>query len=172
MEISDKFKKINGIITDVDGVLTDGGIILNDDGNEYKIFNVRDGNGIKIWMMLGFPLAFLSGRLSKPVLKRGNELGVDEVVLGSRDKIEDGGVILKKWKLNWENIAYIGDDIVDIAIMKKSGLSFAVNDAVEEVKEIADIILNNVGGRGALREVVELILKEKGLWNGVLSKFI
>ena len=172
MGLNEKLEKITGIITDVDGVLTDGGIILDGKGQEYKIFNVKDGNGIKIWMKSGFKLAFLSGRVSKPVLKRGEELGVDEVILGSRDKIKDGEGILKSWRLNWENIAYIGDDIVDIPVMEKAGVSFTVNDAVAEAKEAADIILNNVGGHGALREMVEIILKEKGLWDGVLSKFI
>ena len=171
MDFGEKIKKISGIITDVDGVLTDGGIILNGKGGEYKIFNVRDGNGIKIWMKMGFKIAFLSGRVSKPVLRRAQELGVEDVILGSRDKVADGEEIVKGWQLSWENIAYIGDDIVDIPIMKKAGVSFAVSDAVDEVKDVASVVLNTVGGKGAFREVTEIILKEKGLWSEVISKF-
>lgn len=171
MDFGEKIKKISGIITDVDGVLTDGGIILNGRGGEYKIFNVRDGNGIKIWMKMGFKIAFLSGRVSKPVLRRAQELGVEDVILGSRDKVADGEEIVKGWQLSWENIAYIGDDIVDIPIMKKAGVSFAVSDAVDEVKDVASVVLNTVGGKGAFREVTEIILKEKGLWSEVISKF-
>ena len=163
-------KNIKGIISDVDGVLTSGEVIMDGEGNEYKIFNVRDGNGIKIWQLAGYKFAFLSGRDSKPVDVRGKELGI-EVIQGTHCKTESGEKLLKLWGLKWDEIAYIGDDIVDIPIMRKVGFPVAVGDAVAEVKEIALYTTLAPGGRGAVREVVEYILEVREEWERVIEKF-
>ena len=169
-DLSEVVGKIKGIISDVDGVLTSGEIIVDGEGNEYKIFNVRDGNGIKIWQMAGYRFAFLSGRKSRPVEVRGKELNVD-VIQGSHCKIRSGEDLLKLWGLKWEEVAYIGDDIVDIPIMKKVGFPVAVGDADEEVKSVALYTTLSPGGRGAVREVVEYIMKAKGEWGEIVEKF-
>ena len=169
--VQERGKKIKGIISDVDGVLTRGEIVLDYEGKELKLFNVRDGNGIKLWQLAGYKFAFLSGRYSDPVEKRGKELKVD-VVQGSHCKIESGEKIISSWGLSWEEIAYIGDDVVDIPIMMKVGLPVAVYDAVDEVKEHAFYITKAEGGRGAVRELIEFILQSRGEWQEIIEKFL
>ncbi len=170
-EILERIRKIKGIISDVDGVLTHGEIVLDWEGRELKFFNVRDGNGIKLWQLAGYKFAFLSGRYSDPVEKRGKELKVD-VVQGSHCKIESGEKIISSWGLSWEEVAYVGDDVVDIPIMMKVGFPVAVYDAVDEVKEYASYITEAEGGKGAVREVIEFILQSRGEWLEIIEKFL
>ncbi len=163
-------KKIRAIISDIDGVLTSGEIIIDSRGEELKIFNVRDGNGIKMWLSAGYKFAFLSGRVSKPVDFRAHELGVD-VIQGTHCKVESGEKLLEKWGISWEEVAYIGDDIVDLPIMRKVGFPVAVGDAAAEVKNEALYITSSPGGKGAVREVIEMILKTKEEWEKAGEKF-
>ena len=169
--IKEKLIKIKGIISDVDGVLTGGEIVVDNEGGELKIFNVKDGNAIKLWQRAGYRFAFLSGRYSEPVTKRAEELGVD-LIQKSYCKIKDGEKLLEQWGLSWDEVAYIGDDFVDIPIMMKVGLPVAVGDAVEEVRDVAFYITSVPGGKGAIREVVELIMKSRGEWEKVIEKFL
>ncbi len=169
--IKRKVTKIKGIISDVDGVLTGGEIIIDHSGQEIKVFNVKDGNAIKLWQAAGYRFAFLSGRLSEPVSRRAEELGV-ELIQGSHCKIEDGEKLLEIWGLSWDEVAYIGDDVVDIPIMIKVGLPVAVGDAVEEVKKVAFYMTSTYGGEGAIREVVEFIMKMRGEWDVIIEKFL
>ena len=165
-------KKIKCVILDVDGVLTDGGIYVAPDGSElFKPFFARDGLAITRARKVGLKTAIITGRTSPIVANRAKELHIDLVYQGRLDKREAYADIKAKTGLSDEEIAYIGDDIVDLPILRQVGLPCAVGDAVPEVKEIAQIIAAQPGGRGAVREIYEIILKTQGLWDRVLTAF-
>lgn len=166
MEIA---KGIKLLVLDVDGVMTDGGIILDDGKNELKIFNVRDGHGIKLLQGAGVKVAIITGRHSGVVERRARELGITEVYQRCHIKTVAYEHIVEKFGLTDPEIAYVGDDIVDIPIMRRAGLSFAVADGAEEAKAEAMMVTKNGGGKGAVREVTDFLLKAKGLWNGILG---
>ncbi len=157
-------KKIKLLILDVDGVLTDGGIILDNEGNEFKVFNVRDGHGIKMLIRAGVKVAIISGRQSKVVERRAKELGIKDVYQKVGDKLEVYQRLILRYGLKSDEVAYMGDDIVDIPLLKVVGFPIAVADADEYTKQFALLVTNNKGGRGAVREVTDLILKAQGLW--------
>ncbi len=171
-EIIRRAKKIKLLALDVDGVMTDGSIILDNDGNEYKAFYVRDGHGIRMLLEAGITVAIITGRSSKLVVRRAAELGITEVFQKCFDKRLAFKKLLEKYALEDTEVAYVGDDVVDLPIMKQVGLPVAVADAAEEVKRIACMTTNNRGGRGAIREVTDLILKAKGLWKDRLSEYL
>lgn len=164
-------KNIKLLILDVDGVMTGGGIILDDSGNEYKVFNVRDGHGIKMLMKAGIKVAIITGRKSEVVGVRARELGITEVYQRCHIKTVAFDHLLGKLGLSEEEAAYIGDDIVDIPIFRRVGLSIAVGDAIDEAKANAEMVTENHGGRGAVREVCDFILKAKGLWEDATRKY-
>ena len=163
IEIIERAKKIKLLLMDCDGVLTDGRLYFTQQGEEIKVFHVRDGQGLVMWHQAGFHSGIISGRNSKIVEKRANELGVLYVRIGSQDKLKDLTEILEKAKVSLEEIAYIGDDIPDIELMKTVGLGIATADAAAEVFPFAKYITTLKGGSGAVREVTDLILKSKGL---------
>lgn len=165
-------KKIKLLVLDVDGVMTDGSIILDNNGNEYKAFHVRDGHGIRMLIEAGITVAIITGRSSKVVVQRAAELGITEVFQKCFDKRVAFKKLLKKYALADTEVAYVGDDIVDLPIMVRVGLPVAVADATAEVKKMACMTTNNQGGRGAVREVTDLILKAKGLWKDRLSEYL
>jgi len=156
--------KVKLLILDVDGVMTDGSIILDNFGNELKSFHVRDGHGIKMLMTAGIRVALITGRQSVVVEKRAHELGIADVFQKCYDKRIAYNELARKYSLDDSEIAYIGDDIVDIPVLEKVGLSVAVADAHEMVKGAAHVITGKEGGKGAVREICDLILKAKGLW--------
>ncbi len=164
-------KNIKLLILDVDGVLTDGSIILDNDGNEYKAFHVRDGHGIKMLHRAGIGVAIITGRHSKVVERRAHELGITEVFQKCLDKKVAYAHLLEQYSLKAEEVAYIGDDIIDAPIMAVVGLPVAVADATEEAKSFAFMVTKNRGGRGAVREVTDFILKAKGLWQGMFDAY-
>jgi len=164
-------KNIKLIILDVDGVLTDGGIILDNEGNEFKSFHVRDGHGIKMLMRTGIIVAMITGRHSTVVERRARELGITEVYQKCHDKRIAFRHLIEKYSVDSKEIAYIGDDIVDLPLLKKSGFSIAVADAAEEAKNAAMMITKNKGGKGAVREVCDFLLKAKGLWEGIVDEY-
>ena len=168
----DKAKKVKLLIMDVDGVLTDGRIVLDERGNELKFFNVRDGHGIVLLHRIGVLTAIITGRESKVVERRAKELSIPYVFQKVFDKLSVYEHIKSELSLSDEDIAYIGDDVVDIPIMRRVGFSVSVSDAHEEVKKIADYVTSKPGGRGAVREVAELIIKSKGLWEEVMSRYL
>lgn len=164
-------KNIRLLILDVDGVLTDGRIILDNDGNEFKAFHVRDGHGIRMLIKAGITVAIITGRHSKVVERRAQELGITEVFQKCYRKTSAYEQLLEKFSLTDGEVAYVGDDIVDIAIMKRAGLPVAVADATDETRAVAAFVTKNPGGRGAVREVCELILKANGRWKGLLDEY-
>ncbi len=164
-------KNIKLIILDVDGVLTDGSIILDNKGNEYKSFHVRDGHGIKMIIKAGIHVAIITGRYSIVVERRARELGIKEIYQRCFDKRRAFKRLIKKYSVSGREIAYIGDDIVDAPIMSMVGLPVAVADADEEIKKYALIVTSKRGGRGAAREITDLILKAKGLWKRIVDEY-
>jgi len=169
--LSEKLKMVVLLILDVDGVLTDGKIIIDDLGNESKNFNVRDGHGLKLLMRGGVDVAFLTGRESKVVKRRADELGIKDVYQGVKDKAKVLGEILDTRGLSGECVAYVGDDIVDIPVFRMVGFSAAVADALDYVKAESDYVTVREGGRGAVREICEMILTARGEWGDVTSRY-
>ena len=165
--IREKARKIKLLVLDVDGVMTDGSIILDNEGNEFKRFHVRDGHGIKMIQKAGITVVIITGRKSKVVDIRARELGIKEVHQKIFRKSAVFDQMLKKYACKDENAAFMGDDIVDQELLKRAGLTAAPADAEEEAKKLADIVMKRGGGRGAVREFIDLILKSSGLWEKV-----
>ncbi len=170
--VLNRLKSIKLVILDVDGVLTDGGIIYNDNGVETKIFNVKDGLGIRLLMEAGIKLCIATGRRSKSLYNRCKNLGIDNVFDGVADKVAILDLILDQTGVSASEVAFIGDDLPDLALMKKVGLSIAVADAHKTVLENADMVTSAKGGNGAVREACETILKAQGLWKNILEGFL
>jgi 3-deoxy-D-manno-octulosonate 8-phosphate phosphatase (KDO 8-P phosphatase) len=164
-------RNIKMLILDVDGVLTDGSIILDNRGNEYKSFHVRDGHGIKMLMKAGVDVAIITGRDSKVVKRRADELGIREVFQKCHDKVSAYHDLLRRYTLEEGEVAYVGDDIVDGPVMSRVGLPITVADADRRIKKYALYITKQRGGRGAVREVTDFILGAKGLWQGIVDEY-
>ncbi len=148
------------LVLDVDGTLTDGAIIHTNDGDESKSFDVKDGLAVASWTKkLGKKAAIITGRNSKVVEKRAAELQVSHLFQGIDAKEEVIEIILKEESLKWENVAIIGDDLNDYKMLKKAGLSFCPNDAVEDIRSLVNVVCKKNGGHGAVREMIEYILK-------------
>ena len=170
-KVISRIRLIRLLILDVDGVMTDGRIIMDYAGREIKNFDVKDGHGIKVLMRYGIDVVLVTGRRSTVVEHRARDLGISEVHQGVTNKLEIADTILRNRSLNYEHIAFVGDDIVDISLLRRVGFSAAVADAAEDVKKCADYVTIRKGGRGAVREVCEVILKAKGEWTDVAKKY-
>lgn len=169
-ELENKLKKIKLLIADVDGVFTDGALYIGENGQEFKKFHVLDGLGIALLKAVGFPLAIISGRNSEVTTYRMKELGLEEnLYQGNLAKIEPYILIKKKFRLQDEEIAYIGDDLADIPLLKQVGVPVSVANALEEVKEKSLYVTCKAGGEGALREFIELVLKAQGKFKEALE---
>lgn len=160
--IQSKAKKIKLLLLDVDGVMTDGTINLDGQGKETKSFHVRDGHGVKLAQRAGIVIGLITGRSSEVVNVRARELAIQEVHQGAKEKITVYDLLLAKYGLRDEEVAYIGDDIVDLDVLKRAGLAAAVADCDPSIRTSVDIITKAEGGRGAVREVINLILKSRG----------
>lgn len=166
-----KLKGLKLLLLDVDGVLTRGEIIYNDSGEELKVFNVKDGLGIRLLIEAGINVAIVTGRRSQALIQRCRNLGIDQIYAGVRDKSVIIDRILAQTNATPQKIGFVGDDLPDLGLMKQVGISIAVADAHESIIAFADVVTSAKGGEGAVREVCELILKSKGLWEGVLKRF-
>lgn len=162
--VDQKARLIQALILDVDGVMTDGRVTYLPGGGEARTFYVRDGLGLQLLMAAGLATAFLSGRGSEVVVRRARELGIHALRLGIDDKVAGYESLLDELAVTDEQVAYIGDDLPDIPLLKRAGLSFAVADAASEVRTSADIVLRSGGGQGAVREACERILKAREAW--------
>ncbi|WP_297595855.1 HAD family hydrolase [uncultured Cetobacterium sp.] len=160
------------IVLDVDGTLTDGKLYVSNSGDEMKAFNVKDGLGITQAISLGKEVAIITGKTSQIVTKRSSELGIKEIHQGIKDKIGTLESILKKYDIDYSNVAYMGDDLIDLAVMKKCKLAGSPKDAVEEILNISDFVSAKNGGDGAVREFIEYILKKENLWDNVINHFV
>ena len=164
------YARIDTLVLDVDGVLTDGRITRTAGGEEVTSFHVRDGSGLKYWKRAGGKLAILSGRDSQAVLRRADELGVDAVRVNAKDKLPALEALLAELGSTPERTAAIGDDLTDVPMLRRCGFSAAAADAVEEVRRVADYVTQAPGGHGCVREVIERILKRGGKWKTILSR--
>ena len=160
------------LVLDVDGVLTDGTIILNADGSETKFFNSLDGHRIRMWQRAGLKVALLSGRSSGPTRNRAKQLEIEYVFEDCHDKLPVLEKFLKQINLSPEDVAYIGDDLMDIPVMRYVGFGIAVANAVDEVKHYADYVTDSPGGKGAVREAIEYILKQSGRWTELIKRYM
>lgn len=156
-----KAEKIKFLLLDVDGILTDGKIIIDSHGNELKAFHIHDGHGIYLLKKAGIEAGIISGRSSKAVEYRAKELNITEVYQGVLDKVSVYKQIKARYKLSDEDVAFIGDDLIDLPLLRMVGLSATSADAVSDVKEAVDIITEKNGGEGAVREVIDFIMKTK-----------
>jgi 3-deoxy-D-manno-octulosonate 8-phosphate phosphatase (KDO 8-P phosphatase) len=162
--IEEKAAKIEMLILDVDGVLTDGRIVLTEHGEETKSFYTRDGHGLKLLIQAGVDVVLISGRNSKAVDFRAKDLGITEVYQGVKDKGTLCAQILEKKKITKEKVCCIGDDLPDLPLFHYAGISVAVADATPELQVAATMVTQKGGGQGAVREICELILKAKKQW--------
>jgi len=160
------------LVFDVDGCMSDGSIIYGNDKEEYKAFNVKDGLAIASWSRLGLKSAIITGRNSKVVQRRARELNITHIHQGIKDKKILLEEILKEENLTWENVAVIGDDLNDLNMLKSAGWSFTPNDGVDFVKENVTTILSANGGRGAIREMIDMIVKKQGLSEDFLKLWL
>jgi len=167
----DRLKRIRLLLTDVDGVLTDGRLARLPDGNELKFFSIHDGLGIRLAQKSGIEIGFVSGRKSRLVAARAAELDVKLLLQGVPDKVQAFENICRDKGLTAEDVGYMGDDLPDIRLLKNVGFSAAPANAVPAVKDAVNYVTSLKGGRGALREVIELILRAQGKWDQILKEY-
>ena len=168
--LKDKIKKVKLLILDVDGVMTNGEIVIDERGGEIKIFNVQDGYAIVLFKRAGFKTAILSARSTGAVTARANDLKIDKIYQDANPKINDYKRLLRIFKLKDNEVCFVGDDLPDIEVLRRVGFSVTVPNAASEVKKIVDHITKQEGGKGAVREVIELILKIQGKWSGIIKR--
>lgn len=171
-EVLDKAKKIKLIIFDVDGVLTDGSLFYGDDGQEYKAFNSQDGHGMKMLQQSGVLVGIITGRTSDVVTHRMKNLGITHVYQGKLEKLPAYEELLEKLSLKPEQVAYVGDDVVDLPILIRAGLAIAVPGAHELAKRHSHWITTQKAGSGAAREICELIMKAQGTYEPAMEKYL
>ena len=169
--MQDKIKKIKVLLLDVDGVLTDGRIILGNFGAELKFFDVQDGFGLTLWRRAGYKSAIITANKSSIVVRRARLLKVDKVYRRAYDKLKIYNKIKKTFMATDEQICFIGDELMDLPVLKRVGFSCCVANAVEEIKPSVDYVTKRKGGRGAVREVIDLVLKGQDLWTRVTKPY-
>ena len=170
--MQDKLSKIKLLALDVDGVLTDGTINIGDNGELFKGFNAKDGLGISCALRSGLKVAIITGRKSEIIHKRSAELGITLLCEGVKDKHAELIKLTKELVLNKEEVAYMGDDLNDLPAFRAAGFSFAPQDAVTEVVNNADSVVQKDGGRGAVRAAIEMILKAQDKWEGLIASYL
>jgi 3-deoxy-D-manno-octulosonate 8-phosphate phosphatase (KDO 8-P phosphatase) len=170
--IERRASRIKLLLMDCDGVLTDGRLMLLENGDEQKLFNVRDGQGLVLLHRAGLQSGVISGRTSSFVQRRASELGMNYVRQNSKDKIKDFGALLLEAQVDESEVAFIGDDLADIPLLRRAELAVAVADAVVETRAVAHYVTQLPGGQGAVREVVELILKAQGRWHELVEDYL
>jgi len=171
-DVLDKAARIQLVIFDVDGVLTDGRLYLGNDGNEYKAFHIRDGHGIKMLLEAGVEVAIISGRRAASVERRMADLGIRHAYLGIQDKRAAFDNLLVRLGLTADQVAFVGDDLIDLPAMSRVGLAIAVRDADPFVKQHAHWQTPSRGGRGAAREVCELLLEARGQLAALRDRYL
>jgi len=171
-EIGERLSHVRLLAMDVDGVLTDGTIEFTADGDETKRFHIADGLGIKLALHAGLLVAWISGRKSSAVARRADELGVTRLIAGASNKSQALAELIGGHALSQRNVAYIGDDLNDLPAYSVVGVKFAPSSAVTEIKAVADFVTQREGGRGAVREVCDMILKAQGKWNDAVSAYL
>lgn len=166
-----QLEKIRLLLLDVDGVMTDGRIIYDDRGGEIKAFDVKDGHGIKLLQRAGIRVGIITGRQSPVVDHRASELGIELVYQGAKDKLVPFMDVLLKTGLTAEQVAYVGDDLPDLPILRRVGFAATVADGVAEIRPHVHYVTQCNGGRGAVREICDLLLKETGRWENISGRY-
>ncbi len=170
-EVIERASRIRLLLLDVDGVLTEGKVFLDEGGRELKVFYVRDGVGLKLLRREGIEVGFITGRSSEALTRRAEELGVGWVIQGTRDKVRAYERIAQEVGVDADEVCFVGDDIVDIPLLKRVGLPVVVADGAEEAKRHALYVTRSPGGRGAVREVCELLLQAQGKWEEIIRGY-
>jgi 3-deoxy-D-manno-octulosonate 8-phosphate phosphatase (KDO 8-P phosphatase) len=169
--VRERCQSITMILSDVDGVLTDGGIVLDSEGVETKRFNIRDGLGIRLWQQAGYDFGLITLRRSPMVDARAAELGIEIVYQAAGDKVTSVRQILEQYKIRPQQVCFVGDDLPDLPPIRAVGLGVAVADACDELRAAAHYVTQTPGGAGAVREVIELLLKAQNRWEEVIRKY-
>ena len=172
MNLEQCCQQIELVLSDVDGVLTDGCIVFDNQGIETKRFHIRDGLGVKMWQKAGYQFGLVSLRSSHVVKMRAAELGVQIVRQGAGDKLATFKEILSELELTAEQVCYIGDDLPDLPVVRAVGLGVAVADACTELRQAADYVTAATGGSGAVRETIEMILKTQQRWDDLIQPYL
>lgn len=167
----ERLQKIRLLLLDVDGVLTDGRIVYDNNGVEAKAFNVRDGHGLKMLQRAGVRIGIITGRSSRVVELRAAELGIEILHQGAKDKLVPYRQVLAELALADSEVAYVGDDVVDLPILRRVGFAATVADACEDVKPLVHHVCRKPGGQGAVREICDLLLKETGRWPAATERY-
>ena len=170
--LKERLLKIKVVLIDNDGVLTDGRIVYGDYGDELKFFDVQDGFGMTLLGRAGIPFVIVSGKKSRINHRRAKELQASYLFQKVADKLKVYEKIIKKYKVSGEEVLYIGDDLIDLPVLKRAGFAAAVANAVPDVKEIAHYVTERSGGRGAVREVIDLLLKAQDKWTDAAGKYL
>lgn len=171
-ELARRARALEWLLLDVDGVFTDGRLVYGPAGEELKVFDVRDGLGVKLAQRVGLKVGILSGRVSAALENRASELAVDALVMDRSDKRAAFAEFLAEHGAAAERVAYLGDDLVDLPVLTTCGLAFAPADAVPDVRQRVHRVLGARGGRGVVREMVELVLRARGEWEGLVEEFL
>lgn len=171
-EVLDRASRIKLLVLDVDGVLTDGRIVLGNYGDELKFFDIHDGHGVVMLERVGIRTVIISGRKSRINVKRAKEMRVLKVYQNAHDKLKVFEKVLKRYRVSSEEVCYVGDDVIDLPALSRAGFSVAVHNAVEEVRKSAHYVTERSGGRGAVREVTDLLLKSQNRWDGLMERYL
>ncbi len=169
--LRERASKILALVMDVDGVLSDGRIIYDEFGDELKCFNVQDGAGLVYWRRVGLRSGIITARKAKLIKRRAKEMQVDYLAQGAPSKLEAYHTFLKRFRLGHEHVCAIGDDMMDLPMLRRVGFAVSVPNGVEEVKSACHYVTTRAGGHGAVREVIDLILKAKGLWDEAVKPY-
>lgn len=171
MTLPQKAARIKLLVLDIDGVLTDGRVVYDSDGREIKYFDVKDGHGLKMLMRTGVEIALLSGRESEVNRKRAKELGIEDITEKTYVKLPAFQEIMKRKARTPEETAYMGDDLIDLPPMRAAGLTFAPKNAVVEVRQQVDMVCDHEGGKGAVRQVCEFLMRSAGTWEEMTKRY-
>lgn len=176
MEISnsllEKLRPLRLMVLDVDGVLSDGSLYFHADGSETKAFNTQDGQGIKLLQASGVDVAIITGRESTIVSQRAAALGIKDLMQGREDKIVALTELVSRRNLDWSQVGYCGDDLPDLAAIRKAGFGASVANAPDYIKQYSDHVTQRSGGQGAVREITDLIMQAQGTWQACISHFL
>jgi 3-deoxy-D-manno-octulosonate 8-phosphate phosphatase (KDO 8-P phosphatase) len=171
-DLAKRARRVALLVLDVDGVLTDGRMVISERGDELKFFHTHDGMGVNLARRAGITVVLVTGEKSTSAQARGTKLGVDEVVLGARRKGEVLDELMAKYGVRREDVAFMGDDLLDIPALERVGLALAPANAVPEVRALAHVVTRAAGGKGAVREAVEVILRAQGRWRDAVRAFV
>lgn len=168
---ADRCRRIQWLLSDVDGVMTDGGVIISDRGENTVRFHIRDGLGVRFWRQTGRRFGILTGRTLDAVRLRSEKLQADVIYQGEDDKLATFERFLTAHGVNAESVCYVGDDLLDLPVLRRAGVAMTVPDSPAEVRKVVDQVTQSAGGYGALREVVEIVLKTVGEWQQLVARY-